>query len=172
MSIVKKINNIDLKNFYSSGSTSGTIGTGQTKACVVFIPANTFKTKDVIHLSTVAGNSSTTQQWDMYFYWNTANTLTSAIEISRTVNIPVGSEYCQFSRFFYLESSDGSGDGTLGLNADAGSTRTAYTNVGSAIAVVTSNYSLNWTVDSYIMVALSADANQTIRNAWLKVSTF
>jgi hypothetical protein len=171
MSIVKKINNIDLKNFYSSGSTSGTIGTGQTKACVVFIPANTFKAKDVIHLSTVAGNSSTTQQWDMYFYWNTANTLTSAIEISRTVNIPVGSEYCQFSRFFYLESSDGSGDGTLGLNSNASGIRTAYQNVSLSVTV-TSNYSLDWTVDSYIMVALSADANQTIRNAWLKVSTF
>lgn len=171
MSIVKKINNINLKNFYSSGATSGTIGTGQTKACVVFIPANTFKREDVIHLSTAAWNSSASQLWDMYFFWNTANTLTSAVEISRTVNIPINDEYSQFSRFFYIESSDGSGDGTLGLNSNAGGVRTAYQNV-SLLVTVTSNYSLDWTVDSHIMVALSADANQTIRNSWLKVSTF
>lgn len=173
MSIIKKVNGTILKNFYTEVTTSASIGTGETKACVVNIPANTFLSGDIIHISSGAYNSSATQPWNMYYYWNTANTLTGAVQISGTENIAVGNQFCHFIRTFHIIDSTGGGNGTLGLNINARINRVDFQNVIGPLGInVRGTYAINWGLDSYIMVALSADATQPIDNRWLKVSTY
>ena len=176
MSIVKNLNDINFKNFFDNGSVtvSPSVSTGLTKTCYTFIPANTFKSGDVINIATAFYNGSNSSTWDVYLYWNTGNTLTSATELSKRTSIASTQSYCQHSRTLHIITANGTGTGTYGLNTNT-NTSNEYTDVSATpliFANVVGSLSLDWTLDSYVFAAIQSTTGQSIRNSYLKITTF
>ena len=169
MSRVKFINNVPFGNFFFSGSVAATTSV-LTKGCSIFIPANTFTDNDVFKIVTTSYNSSGTLAWNTDFYWNTGNTITGAIQISRSFGFG-GTEYMQHSRTFNILDKTGVGNGTFGVSTSQ-SDPNEYQSFNATLAPFES-YPLNWTVDSYLMVGFFGNGGvQSIRNAFLKIYTF
>jgi hypothetical protein len=132
----------------------------------VYIPANTFSAGDILHIEwdfkltgSTAGNAT------LFLYWNETNDLTTPIQLmSRTIantniNIPQ-------NRRLSVVTSNGSGTGSVMYNTSV--------NLDSDFAVTTSVISsgiaLNWTIDSYIILAGYSGTGTGVRSQFLKIT--
>ncbi len=167
---MSKFNGFDFYNNKQVVSTSGTPSNyvnaaSTTKITSVYVPANTFAAGDILHiewqyrLTGFTSGSSVTN-----LYWNETDDLTSPIQLTtRTLN-NTNIFYGQNRRLSVIVAN-GTGNGSkiygtgTGLDSDFASA-----------TFVLSTVALNWTVDSYIILAGFCGTGTGIRTEFLKVS--
>ena len=137
----------------------------ETKITSVYVPANTFTAGDILHIEwqyRLTGSTSGTITTRLY--WNETDDLTTPIQLNtRTLNNTT-IFYAQ-NRRLSIEVSNGTGNGSkiYGVASQLDSDFGAATFVLSTVA-------LNWTVDSYIILAGFCGVATGVRTEFLKVS--
>ena len=146
---------------------SATSNTANTLLNSVLVPANTFTAGDVVMMEAMVSKSAALSTYTMYFYWNTTNSLSGAIQIgiSGTLGSPVRSQV--MNRQALIRTANGGGTGTLVANSSTG------INLDSIVTGASSTLAINWTVDGYFIVSAShISASETVTGEWVKISNY
>jgi hypothetical protein len=155
---------IDIKKTIKTSSVGlYTGGTSVVKLNSVFIPANTFSTNEVLNIEAMTQKENTLNTPTLRFYWNTSDTLSSAILLA-SADYNSSWQSLSFYRRIAIRTANGTGQGSL--IADPSSLFASdYTSFNSFSIV-----SINWTVDSYILLGASTSAGITnLRSITLKI---
>ena len=153
--------------------TNVTAGTATSNTAItllnsVLVPANTFTVGDIITMEGMLSKSNTLGTVTPYFYWNTTNSLTGAIQIGLSTALVNTTRSFVFFRRGLVRVSDGTGLGTLVSNST-----TTITGDQSIVAGASSTLAINWTVNGYfILAAAHANAGESVRGEWVKISLF
>ncbi len=128
----------------------------------IFVPANTFGADDILELKTVVTKTGTVGGSTIRFYWNDAADLSTATQLG-IVTYPAsigGSPAITFPMFRRLAISvaNGTGRGTMVFKSTISAANDIFFNIASAPNNYYStggieNLAINWTIDSYILVA-------------------
>jgi len=101
-------------------------------------------------------------------YWNNTDDLTTPVQIAENIGVTATITAILFVRRLSIMVSDGSGNGTnvllntVDINQD-------YINAGST--TTPSSLAINWTVDSYIILAGDVDnASDNINCQWIRIT--
>lgn len=150
----------------TSGSGSGVIaksvviGSASTPSVetvidTIFIPANTFTVGDIWKIVSWGRKSALGLNWTWRVYTNTTNTLTGANNIARgnTNNPSFG--YVSYERTFFIESSAT----TRGSRVEI--VTGYYTDFGG-FQIQDANYTIDWTVDQYILITATTGGAETV----------
>lgn len=134
----------------------------------VLVPANTFTAGDIITMEGMVSKSNVLGSFNPYFYWNTTNSLTGAIQIGVSTPLVGGARSFIFYRRGLIRVSDGTGLGTL-----VSRSTTAASGDQSTVNGASSTLSINWTVDGYFILASShTNSGETVTGEWVKISLF
>lgn len=133
------------------------------KITSVLIPANTFVAGDIIHIEYVLTLSNTSNSSTHFLYWNNTDDLTTPIQLTTR-------QYTNFNNITHNRRlsvivANGTGSGTLLYN-----TATNLESDFAAITAAMSNVALDWTSDSYIILAGFAGVSTNISSRYLKVT--
>ena len=163
---MSKINGYDFNinkkiTLQTSGVTSFLGGSNvETILNSVFVPANTFSVGDLLTLEHTIRKSGTAgiTQWKLYY--NTSNNLSGAIQIANRG---------ETSTFLYLPGMRrmavrSTSNNTYVLNSSA----SIYTDFQGSTSAP-STLSLNWTVDSYIILTSLTQSTDTASCVFLKI---
>lgn len=167
---MSKFNNFDFYDkkqvVLTSGMPSAYVNAAsETKITSVYVPANTFTAGDILHiewqfrLTGSTSGSNTTR-----LYWNETDDLTTPIQLNIRGLNNTTRFYAQ-NRRLSIAVANGTGNGSKiygvanALDSDFG-----------AATFVLSTVALNWTVDSYIILAGFCGVATGIRTEFLKVS--
>ena len=160
-------------NFYNNKQVVSTSGTpsnyvnaaSTTKITSVYVPANTFVAGDILHIEwqtkltgLTSGNYSTT------LYWNETDDLTTPIQLTVRSLLNTSIFYGQNRRLSVIVAN-GTGNGSKIYG-----TGTAHDSDFTAANFALSTVALNWTVDSYIILAGFCGTGTGVRTEFLKVS--
>jgi hypothetical protein len=167
---MSKFNGFDFYNNKQVVSTSGTPSNyvnaaSTTKITSVYVPANTFAAGDILHIEwQIKLTGLTTGTYSTNLYWNETDDLTTPIQLTtRTLNNTT-IFYGQNRRLSVIVANGtGNGSKIYGTGTDLDSDFASATFVLSTVA-------LNWTVDSYIILAGFCGTGTGIRTEFLKVS--
>jgi hypothetical protein len=147
---MSKVNGVLFKNhkkilIQTSGIT-GPLGGSSVETILnsIFIPANTFSVGDILTLEHYINKTGTAGTTTWRHYYNTSNSLSGAIQISIRGE-GAANRYLPGMRRLVVRSTT---NNTYVMNSAAG----FYTDGQSNISSVSSTLSLNWTVDSYIIL--------------------
>lgn len=162
-----RINGFDYTQDKKNIFTNTSIGTYQTSGSIVklmsvFIPANSFSANDILTLQYRAEKSLATGTSTMQFYWNTSDTLTSATQLSTRGIAAANVSLAGYRRLAVRTSNNN----TL-ISAVSYAQDTDYSNW---IGVNPSTVSINWTVDSYIMLGGFGASSNPVRCISLNIS--
>lgn len=135
-------------------------GGANTILASVFIPANTFAVNDVIQIEHMNQKSGATAILTWYYYYNTANNLVGATQIAQRSE-SAANIASPGMRKLAIRS-------TTNNTYVMGSTANFYTDF-QTITSASSTLSLNWTVDSYILLT-GTYSSDTVRNLYLKIT--
>ena len=161
-------------NFYNNKQVVSTSGTpsnyvnaaSTTKITSVYVPANTFAAGDILHIEWVvqltgltSGNSSLT------LYWNETDDLTTPTQLltRTTSNTSIRNS---LNRRLSIDVANGTGNGSI-MYGVAGASDSDFPAVTFAIS---SGLVLNWTADSYIILAGFCGTSTGVRTEFFKVS--
>ena len=140
----------------------------EVKLGSIFVPANTFKTSDVVKLESFVKKTGTNAVSNVKLYWNNTDDLTTPVQICQNV-VSATVTAILFVRRLSIMVSDGSGNGTnvllntVNINQD-------YI-VNAALTTTPSSLAINWTVDSYIILAGDVDnASDSINSQWIRIT--
>ena len=140
----------------------------EVKLGSIFVPANTFKTFDVVKLESFVKKTGTNAVSNVKLYWNNTDDLTTPVQICQNV-VSATVTAILFVRRLSIMVSDGSGNGTnvllntVNINQD-------YI-VNAALTTTPSSLAINWTVDSYIILAGDVDnASDSINSQWIRIT--
>jgi hypothetical protein len=140
----------------------------EVKLGSILVPANTFKTFDVVKLESFVKKTGTNAISNVKLYWNNTDDLTTPVQIAEYVGVPETATAIPIIRRLSIITSDGSGDGTnvllntVDINQD-------YINAG--LTTTPSSLAINWTIDSYIVVAGDVDnASDNINCQWIRIT--
>lgn len=149
-----KINGFNMYNPFQTISLttpqSTTSSLTEVKLGSIFVPANTFKTFDVVKLESFVKKTGTNAVSNVKLYWNNTDDLTTPVQIAEYIGSPSTATAIPIVRRLSIMVSDGSGNGTnvllntVDINQD-------YINAG--LTTTPSSLAINWTIDSYIVVA-------------------
>jgi hypothetical protein len=143
----------------------------EVKLGSIFVPANTFKTSDVVKLESFVKKTGTNDVSNVRLYWNTSDSISSPtpIRIAENIGVTATITAILFVRRLSIMVSDGSGNGTnvllntVDVNQD-------YI-VNTALTTIPSSLAINWTIDSYIVVAGDVDnAADNINCQWIRIT--
>ena len=173
--MIRKVNNINLRNFTDGNTYTVSNTTTQTITASISIDANTFKANDWIMLDAAFQEVSGTAAITSRFYWNTTATITGAIQIGSSSNSPligVPVPYFETSRRLSIRTANGGGSGiSLGTEV-IGLTGATNRQEYGANANPT-NLAINWTVNSVLFCTVQMDnATSTARQQFFKVWTY
>ena len=147
--------------FETNGIGQFTGVTSMTKIASVFIPANSFTANDIVTITFSGEKSGTTSTSNWYLYWNTSDTLTSATQLS-TRGVTNTNQYIGgYRRMAIRTSNNNSLISAVGFTQD-----TDFSIFTQAVSTV----SLNWTVDSYLLLGGFSSVANPIRTIYLKIS--
>jgi hypothetical protein len=141
----------------------------ETKITSVYVPANTFAAGDILHIEwqyrltgSTSGSSVTRLYWS-----ETDDIITSPIQLTNipTSSVPNTNVFWAQNRRLSIIVANGSGNGSKIYGAN----NTLQSDFASATFVL-STVALNWTVDSYIILAGFCGTGTGIRTEFLKVS--
>lgn len=168
---MSKFNTFPIGNPYkvrtSASAGTTTTATGITLLASVPVSANTFTVGDIITMEGMVSKSSTTNTYTMYFYWNTANNLTGAIQIGVSTALANTVRSYVMIRRVLVRVANGSGLGTLSNNT------TTAVNSDTIVNAASSTLAINWTLDGYFIVAAShVSAAESVTGEWAKISLF
>jgi hypothetical protein len=134
----------------------------------VLVPANTFTAGDIITMEGMVSKSSVLSSYNPYFYWNTTNSLTGAIQIGVSTPLVGGTRSFIFYRRGLIRVANGTGLGTL-----VSRSTTAITGDQSVVNGASSTLGINWTIDGYFIIAAShLNSGETVTGEWVKISLF
>jgi hypothetical protein len=161
-------------NFYNkkqvvltSGIPSASINSASNqKITSVYVPANTFTAGDILHIEWVTRLTGLTSgNFSSNLYWNETDDLTTPIQLTtRTVaNTNVG--YRQ-NRRLSISVANGTGNGSIIY----GVSNQLDSDFALATFAISSGLALNWTNDSYIILAGFCGTGTGVRTEFFKVS--
>jgi hypothetical protein len=167
-----KINGFNMYNPFQTISLttpqSTTSSLTEVKLGSIFVPANTFKTFDVVKLESFVKKTGTNAVSNVKLYWNNTDDLTTPVQIAEYIGSPSTATAIPIVRRLSIMVSDGSGNGTnvllntVDINQD-------YINAG--LTTTPSSLVINWTIDSYIVVAGDVDnASDNINCQWIRIT--
>lgn len=142
----------------------------EVKLGSIFVPSNTFGVGDCLKIECFARKQNTNAVSNIRLYWNTADSISSPtpIRIGENLGVIATATAIPIIRRMGVVTSDGSGSGssvllnTVDIYQD-------YINAGSTTSP--SNLALNWTVDSYIILAGDVDNAADILNCqWIRIT--
>ncbi len=169
--MIRKINDINLRNFYTGGTfvVSGT--TSETITASLFIPANTFKSEDVLTIDTAVYRTTTgLNTFSARLYYNSSLSLTGAIQIAARASVITSISYFNLTRTLSIRTADGSGSG-ISLGTEVPASGTTINN--EFISTGVSNLPINWTTDGYLFSTVTPTAvGQVLRQHHFKVWTY
>jgi hypothetical protein len=167
-----KINGFNMYNPFQTISLttpqSTTSSLTEVKLGSIFVPANTFKTFDVVKLESFVKKTGANAVSNVRLYWNNTDDLTTPVQIAENIGVTATITAIFFVRRLSIMVSDGSGNGTnvllntVDINQD-------YINAGPT--TIPSSLAINWTIDSYIVVAGDVDdASDNINCQWIRIT--
>jgi hypothetical protein len=167
-----KINGFNMYNPFQTISLttpqSTTSSLTEVKLGSIFVPANTFKTFDVVKLESFVKKTGTNAVSNVKLYWNNTDDLTTPVQIAEYIGSPSTATAIPIVRRLSIMVSDGSGNGTnvllntVDINQD-------YINAG--VTTTPSSLVINWTIDSYIILAGDVDnASDNINCQWIRIT--
>lgn len=142
----------------------------EVKLGSIFVPSNTFGVGDCLKIECFARKQNTNAVSNIRLYWNTADSISSPtpIRIGENLGVIATATAIPIIRRMGVVTSDGSGSGssvllnTVDIYQD-------YINAG--LTTSPSNLALNWTVDSYIILAGDVDNAADILNCqWIRIT--
>ena len=140
----------------------------EVKLGSIFVPANTFKTSDVVKLESFVKKTGTNAVSNVKLYWNNTDDLTTPVQICQNV-VSATITAILLIRRLSIMVSDGSGNGTNVL-LNTVSVNQDYI-VNAALTTTPSSLAINWTVDSYIILAGDVDnASDSINSQWIRIT--
>jgi hypothetical protein len=150
----------------TSGMPSAYVNaSSETKIASVYVPANTFTAGDILHIEwrdRLTGSTLSTNTTRLY--WNESDDLTTPIQLTIRGRNNTTIFYGQ-NRRLSIEVSNGTGNGSKIYGV-----ANAFDSDFAAATFVLSTVALNWTVDSYIILAGFCGTGTGIRTEFLKVS--
>ena len=169
-----KINGFNMYNPFQTISLttpqSTTSSLTEVKLGSIFVPANTFKTFDVVKLESFVKKTGTNAVSNVRLYWNNTDDLTTPVQIAENIGVTATITAILFVRRLSIMVSDGSGNGTnvllntVDINQD-------YISASSTVTTTPSSLAINWTVDSYIILAGDVnDAADNINCQWIRIT--
>jgi len=167
-----KINGFNMYNPFQTISLttpqSTTSSLTEVKLGSIFVPANTFKTFDVVKLESFVKKTGTNAVSNVRLYWNNTDDLTTPVQIAENIGVAATITAILFVRRLSIMVSDGSGNGTnvllntVDINQD-------YINAGST--TTPSSLAIDWTIDSYIILAGDVDnVLDNINCQWIRIT--
>jgi len=157
-----------INNLYEYGTTTHTGDTNNTILESVVVPANTYRTGDIIMLDSMFDKSGTAGTWNLRYYWVAGNTptLSGATQLSLR-GILATNQFATQNRRLYIRTADGTGSGfTLG---------TEVITAGSGIfndyrSEAVSNLALDWTSVSCIFSTVQLNnSTDRVTQYYLKI---
>jgi hypothetical protein len=140
----------------------------EVKLGSILVPANTFKTFDVVKLESFVKKTGTNAISNVKLYWNNTDDLTTPVQIAEYVGVPATATAIPIIRRLSIITSDGSGNGTNVL-LNTVDIYQDYINAG--LTTTPSSLAINWTIDSYIVVAGDVDnASDNINCQWIRIT--
>jgi hypothetical protein len=136
------------------------------KITSVFIPANTFSAGDVLSIEYVLKLTGlTTGNLIQYLYWNETDDLTTPIQLMTRTYANTNINAVE-NRRLSIAVADGSGNGSIMY----GVTGALDSDFVVATFAISSGLALNWTNDSYIILAGYSGTGTGVRSQFLKVT--
>jgi hypothetical protein len=135
----------------------------------ILVPANTFSAGDSLKVECFARKQNTNATSNIKLYWNSADSISSPspIRIGENLSIIATATAIPIVRRLGVNTSDGSGNGTSVLL----NTIDVYQDYINNNTSLPSNLALNWTVDSYIILAGDVDNASDILNCqWIRIT--
>lgn len=136
------------------------------KITSVFIPANTFVAGDIIHIEyRLRLTGLTTGNLIQYLYWNETDDLTTPVQLmTRTYsNANVNAVH---NRRLSISVANGTGNGSILYGVG----NALDSDFAVASFAISTGVALNWTVDSYIIIAGYSGTGTGVRSQFLKVT--
>lgn len=135
----------------------------------ILVPANTFSMGDSLKIECFTRKQNTNATSNIRLYWNTSDSISSPtpIRIGENLSIIATATAIPIVRRLGVNTSDGSGNGTSVLL----NTIDVYQDYINNNTSLPSNLALNWTVDSYIILAGDVDdAADNINCQWIRIT--
>ena len=169
-----KINGFNMYNPFQTISLttpqSTTSSLTEVKLGSIFVPANTFKTFDVVKLESFVKKTGTNAVSNVRLYWNNTDDLTTPIQIAENIGVAATVTAILLVRRLSIMVSDGSGNGTNVLLNTVDTTQD-YISGASTVTATPSSLAINWNVDSYIILAGDVDnASDSINSQWIRIT--
>ena len=168
-----KINGFNMYNPFQTISLTTPQSTSssltEVKLGSIFVPANTFKTFDVVKLESFVKKTGTNAVSNVRLYWNnTDDILTTPVQIAENIGVISTVTAILFVRRLSIMASDGSGNGTnvllntVDINQDY---------ISAGLTTTPSSLAIDWTIDSYIILAGDVDnASDNINCQWIRIT--
>jgi len=167
-----KINGFNMYNPFQTISLttpqSTTSSLTEVKLGSIFVPANTFKTFDVVKLESFVKKTGTNAVSNVRLYWNNTDDLTTPVQIAENIGVISTVTAILFVRRLSIMVSDGSGNGTnvllntVDINQDY---------ISAGLTTTPSSLAIDWTIDSYIILAGDVDnASDNINCQWIRIT--
>lgn len=141
----------------------------EVKLGSVLVPANTFGAGDCLKIECFARKQNTNAVSNIRLYWNSSDSISSPtpIRIGENLAIIATATALPIVRRLGIFTSNGSGDGTSALL----NTNDVYQDYINFTTSLPSNLAINWTVDSYIILAGDVDNASDILNCeWIRIT--
>jgi len=142
----------------------------EVKLGSVLVPANTFGAGDSLKIECFAQNTNAVS--NIRLYWNTSDSISSPtpIRIGENLGIIATATAIPIVRRLGVVTSDGSGSGSSAL-LNTVDFFSDYITSAAGLSSDPSNLALNWTVDSYIILAGDVDNASDILNCqWIRIT--
>jgi len=139
----------------------------EVKLGSILVPANTFSAGDSLKVECFARKQNTNATSNIRVYWNSADSISSPSPIRIGEYLGLGATFTAIPiiRRLGVNTSNGSGNGTSVLL----NTIDVYQDYLNNNTSLPSNLALNWTVDSYIILAGDVDNASDILNCqWIR----
>jgi hypothetical protein len=168
---MSKFNGFDFYNNKQVAISSSVPGSyvnsnSSQKITSVFIPANTFAAGDILSIEYLLKLTGLTSgNLIQYLYWNETDDLTTPIQLmTRTyANTNINAVH---NRRLSIAVANGTGNGSIMFGV-AGSLDSDF---AVATFAISTGVALNWTIDSYIIVAGYSGTGTGVRSQYLKVT--
>jgi hypothetical protein len=144
----------------------------EVKLGSILVPANTFKSGDSLKIESIARKINTNAVSNIRLYWNTSDSISSPtpIRIGENLSIIATATAIPIVRRLGVVTSDGSGSGSSAL-LNTVDIYSDYITSAAGLTTNPSNLALNWTVDSYIILAGDVDNASDILNCqWIRIT--
>lgn len=164
-------NGISIRNVYEYGPVSHTGNTNLTILESIVIPANTYKSGDLIRIEGMFSKSASSGTYTIRIYWVSGSTPTTsgAIQISVRGFNAVNNFTIQ-ERRLYIRTANGTGTG-ISLGTECISSSVGVFNDYRAEAI--SNLAIDWTVTGCIFYTVQlGNSSDTVTQHYLKIWEF